>query len=62
VSLLPTTPAAAADPEVAAVRITAPRAARTVGLAWLDDRPLPAPVAAFRDFALGYRENCWASN
>lgn len=55
VSLLPATPVAAADPEVAAVRITAPRAARTVGLAWLDDRPLPAPVTAFRDFALTYR-------
>ena len=55
VSLLPATPAAAADPEVAAVRITAPRAARTVGLAWMADRPQAAPVTAFRDFALTYR-------
>ena len=38
-----------------AVRITAPRAARTVGLVWMGDRPQAAPVAAFRDFALGYR-------
>lgn len=55
VSLLPATAVTAADPEVTAVRITAPRAARTVGLAWMADRPLPAPVTAFRDFALGYR-------
>jgi DNA-binding transcriptional LysR family regulator len=55
VALLPALAAIDADPEVAAVRITAPRAARTVGLAWVADRPLPAPVAAFRDFALTYR-------
>jgi DNA-binding transcriptional LysR family regulator len=55
VSLLPATGSAAADPEVAAVRITAPRAVRTVGLVWAADRPLVPPVAAFRDFALGYR-------
>ena len=57
VSLLPATLTAAADPEVVAVRITAPRAARTVGLVWMGDRPQAAPVAAFRDFALGYRGN-----
>jgi DNA-binding transcriptional LysR family regulator len=56
VALLPALAAIDADPEVAAVRITAPRAARTVGLAWVADRPLPAPVAAFRDFALTYRD------
>jgi DNA-binding transcriptional LysR family regulator len=56
VSLLPTTAATAADPEVVAVRITAPRAARTVGLVWMADRPQPAPVTAFRDFALTYRD------
>jgi len=55
VSLLPGTAGTDADPDVVAIRITAPRAARTVGLAWLADRPLPAPVAAFRDFALTYR-------
>ena len=56
VSLLPTTAATAADPEVVAVRISAPRAARTVGLVWMADRPQPAPVTAFRDFALTYRD------
>jgi len=56
VSLLPATVVTAADPEVAAIRITEPRAARTVGLVWMADRSLPAPVAAFRDFALTYRD------
>jgi DNA-binding transcriptional LysR family regulator len=55
VSLLPAMAMTAADPEVVAVRITAPRAARTVGLAWMADRPQPAPVTEFRDFALTYR-------
>jgi DNA-binding transcriptional LysR family regulator len=54
VSLLPATVSSLTDPSVAALRITEPRAARTVGLAWMADRPLTAPVAAFRDFALGY--------
>ena len=55
VSLLPTTAGAADDPAVVAVRITAPRAARTVGLAWMADRLQTPPVATFRDFVLGYR-------
>lgn len=55
VSLLPVTATVTADSGVAAVRITAPRAARTVGLAWMADQPETAPVAAFREFALGYR-------
>jgi DNA-binding transcriptional LysR family regulator len=55
VSLLPATAMTAADPEVTAVRITEPRAARTVGLVWKADPPLSAPVTAFRDFALTYR-------
>lgn len=55
VSLLPAVAMTAADPDVVAVRITAPRAARTVGLVWMADRPQPSPVAAFRDFALTYR-------
>jgi len=55
VSLLPATTAAAADQAVVAVRITAPRAARTVGLAWMADRQQPAPAVAFRDFVLGYQ-------
>ncbi|HET9079295.1 MAG TPA: LysR family transcriptional regulator [Trebonia sp.] len=54
VSLLPATTSSLADPAVTAVRITAPKAARTVGIAWPDDRPLTAPAAAFKDFALTY--------
>jgi DNA-binding transcriptional LysR family regulator len=52
VSLLPVTGSALTDPAVVALRITEPRAARTVGIAWLAGRPLAAPAAAFRDFAL----------
>jgi len=52
VSLLPTTTSSLADPAVVALRITVPKAARTVGIAWPDDHPLTAPAAAFRDFAL----------
>lgn len=54
VSLLPATASSLADPSVVPVRITEPRAARTVGIAWSADRPLTAPAAAFRDFALTY--------
>jgi DNA-binding transcriptional LysR family regulator len=54
VSLLPATAPSLSDPAVAALRITAPGAARTVGIAWMADRPLTAPAAAFRDFALAY--------
>jgi DNA-binding transcriptional LysR family regulator len=54
VSLLPATASSLADPSVVPVRITAPRAARTVGIAWAADRPLTAPAAMFRDFALTY--------
>jgi DNA-binding transcriptional LysR family regulator len=43
------------DPSVTAIRITAPKSARTVCLSWLADRQLTAPAAAFREFALGYR-------
>jgi DNA-binding transcriptional LysR family regulator len=52
VSLLPVTGSSLTDPAVTAVRVTEPRAARTVGIAWLAGRPLAAPAAAFRDFAL----------
>jgi DNA-binding transcriptional LysR family regulator len=62
VALLPAprTPQAAAPSEAdgqqaVAVRITAPKAGRTVGLAWMADRPVTPPVAAFRDFALRYQ-------
>jgi DNA-binding transcriptional LysR family regulator len=54
VSLLPAIAASLADPSVVAVPVTTPRAARTVGIAWPGDRPLTAPAAAFRDFALTY--------
>lgn len=54
VSLLPATASSLSDPAVAALRITSPKAARTVGIAWMPDRPLTAPAAAFRDFALTY--------
>ena len=54
VSLLPATISSLTDPSVVALRIAEPKAVRTVGLAWMADRPLTAPVAAFRDFALGY--------
>ena len=54
VSLLPATASSLADPAVVAVRVTAPKAARTVGIAWPDDRPISAPAAAFRDFAVTY--------
>jgi len=37
-----------------AVRVTAPRAARAIGIAWVAGRPLVSPAAAFRDFALTY--------
>jgi DNA-binding transcriptional LysR family regulator len=52
VSLLPVTGSSLTDPAVTAVRITEPRAARTVGIAWLAGPPLAGPAAAFRDFAL----------
>ena len=54
VSLLPVTAASLADPSVVPVRVTAPRAARTIGIAWRADHPLTAPAATFRDFALTY--------
>jgi DNA-binding transcriptional LysR family regulator len=54
VALLPATASLLADPAIAAVRITAPKAARTVGLAWMADRPVTGPVATFREFALRY--------
>jgi DNA-binding transcriptional LysR family regulator len=54
VSLLPATASSLADPSVVALRITSPKAARTVGLAWMTGRPLTAAASAFRDFALTY--------
>jgi DNA-binding transcriptional LysR family regulator len=54
VSLLPVTASSLSDPAVTAVRVTSPEAARAVGITWMTDRPLTAPVVAFRDFAVGY--------
>ena len=54
VALLPATPALLADPAIAGVRITAPKAVRTVGLAWLATDHAIGPARAFRDFALRY--------
>lgn len=54
VALLPATPSLLADPAIAGVRVTAPKAVRTVGLAWLETGQAVGPVCAFRDFALGY--------
>jgi DNA-binding transcriptional LysR family regulator len=54
VALLPATPSLLADPAIAGVRVTAPKAVRTVGLAWLEAGQAVGPVCAFRDFALGY--------
>ena len=55
VALLPATSQLHADPAIVGVRITAPKAARTVGLVTPADRPLTEPVTAFRRFALGYQ-------
>jgi DNA-binding transcriptional LysR family regulator len=55
VALLPAASTQFPDPDVAAVAISEPPASRTVGLAWMADRPASPPAAAFRDFALRYR-------
>jgi DNA-binding transcriptional LysR family regulator len=54
VSLLPVTASSMADSSVVPVRITEPRAVRTIGIAWPADRTLTALAATFRDFALTY--------
>jgi len=54
VSLLPATASSLADSSVVPVRITTPKTARTIGIAWPADRALTAPTATFRDFALTY--------
>jgi DNA-binding transcriptional LysR family regulator len=55
VALLPATSTPEPDPAVAAIRITAPKAARTLCLTWLADRRLTEPAAAFGEFVQGYR-------
>lgn len=53
VALLP--PPAVPRPGVAEVTVTAPRAVREIGVAWLDGHPDTPPVAAFKTFLLSRR-------
>ncbi|MER5448990.1 LysR family transcriptional regulator [Streptomyces sp. NPDC002764] len=53
VALLP--PPAFPRPGVVELTVTAPRAAREIGVAWLDGHPDTPPVAAFKKFLLSRR-------
>ncbi|MEU1312864.1 LysR substrate-binding domain-containing protein [Streptomyces cinnamoneus] len=53
VGLLP--PPAVPRPGVVELTVTAPRAVREIGVAWLDGHPDTAPVAAFKRFLLSRR-------
>ncbi|MFF4273170.1 LysR family transcriptional regulator [Streptomyces sp. NPDC001536] len=53
VALLP--PPAVARPGVVELTVTAPRAVREIGVAWLDGHPDTPPVAAFKKFLLAQR-------
>ncbi|MFD9221150.1 LysR family transcriptional regulator [Streptomyces sp. NPDC060064] len=53
VALLP--PPAVARPGVVELTVTAPRAVREIGVAWLDGHPDTAPVAEFKKFLLSRR-------
>jgi DNA-binding transcriptional LysR family regulator len=53
VALLP--PPAVARPGVVELTVTAPRAAREIGVAWVDGHPDTPPVAAFKRFLLSRR-------
>ncbi|MFD9632113.1 LysR family transcriptional regulator [Streptomyces violascens] len=53
VALLP--PPAVARPGVVELTVTAPRAVREIGVAWLDGHPDTPPVAAFKSFLLSRR-------
>ncbi|MER7107931.1 LysR family transcriptional regulator [Streptomyces sp. NPDC000229] len=53
VALLP--PPAVARPGVVELTVTSPRAAREIGVAWLDGHPDTPPVAAFKRFLLSRR-------
>jgi DNA-binding transcriptional LysR family regulator len=53
VALLP--PPAFPRPGVAELTVTAPRAVREIGVAWLDGHPDTPPVAAFKKFLLSRR-------
>ncbi|MEV6792475.1 LysR family transcriptional regulator [Streptomyces sp. NPDC051320] len=53
VALLP--PPAVPRPGVVELSVTAPRAVREIGVAWLDGHPDTPPVAAFKEFLLSRR-------
>lgn len=53
VALLP--PPTVARPGVRELAVTAPRAVREIGVAWMAGRPDPQPVADFKRFLLGRR-------
>lgn len=55
VALLP--PPAVPRPGVAELTVTSPRAAREIGVAWLDGHPDTPPVAAFKKFLLARKGN-----
>ncbi|MFI9771488.1 LysR family transcriptional regulator [Streptomyces sp. NPDC052415] len=55
VALLP--PPAVPRPGVVELTVTAPRAVREIGVAWLDGHPDTPPVAAFKKFLLSKRGN-----
>ncbi|MCG7208673.1 MULTISPECIES: LysR family transcriptional regulator [Streptomyces] len=55
VALLP--PPVFPRPGVAELTVTAPRAAREIGVAWLDGHPDTPPVTAFKKFLLSRRGN-----
>ncbi|MEW2303772.1 LysR family transcriptional regulator [Streptomyces sp. NPDC006655] len=55
VALLP--PPAFPRPGVVELTVTAPRAAREIGVAWLEGHPDTPPVAAFKKFLLSRRGN-----
>ncbi|MEU9332239.1 LysR substrate-binding domain-containing protein [Streptomyces sp. NPDC048290] len=55
VALLP--PPTVPRPGVVELTVTAPRAARQIGVAWLADHPDTPPVAAFKHFLLSRRGN-----
>jgi DNA-binding transcriptional LysR family regulator len=55
VALLP--PPTVPRPGVVELTVTAPRAVREIGVAWLKDRPDTPPVAAFKKFLLSRRGN-----
>lgn len=52
-ALLP--PPAVPRPGVAELTVTAPRAVREIGVAWLEGHPDTPPVAAFKKFLLSRR-------